>query len=475
MSIIPQSVFTIVQPTTPVADPHVLSDIRDRRSIIDAIYDSLVRRNEDGKFISWVASSWSHNKNNTHWIFNLRHNIKFHNGEWLSARDVVESIKRAISPELPGELGTQGVLRSYLSDAEITQLDELTIEIRLGSPLADLLDLLVDIPIVPEKILDDLPARAIGSGPYRLSSYEPGKIELVAFRDHWAGQPPIDKLIWLAESSPEKRQSLLLSGQADIAVDVSSPPIIDDKYLFIEQPSYLCIIFLFNLFNGPLTDIRVRQALNYGINIQKILTDSAILNSTAEPLSGPVTSKHFAGENVNSPYPYDPARAKALLAEAGYSNGLSIQLDLPARFPDESIALAKKIAQQLLDVGVLVTLNIHENRPGYSEFVRTKQFPHLACFDSSPASIWRVYKEKLDSRVQGPWWQGYDNIQFNTLLDKAAKSQDDIERVSLLREAFSIIYHDAPWIFLYAPYHQWLLSHKAKHWKPTIEGRVRIV
>lgn len=475
MSINPQSVFTVVQPTTPLADPHVLSDIRDRRSIIDAIYDSLIRRNVHGSFVPWIARSWSHNNTNTHWIFNLRPNIKFHNCEWLSAKDVVGSINRAISPELPGELGTQGVLRSYLVDAKIAVLDELTIEIHLATPFADLLDLLVDIPIVPEATLAGLPEKAIGSGPYSLLSVEPGKIELVAFTDHWAGRPPAEKLIWLAESSPQKRQSLVLNGQADIAVDVPAPKAINANIGFIEQPSYLCIIFLFNLFDGPCTDIRVRQALNYGINIQEILADKNILNSSAQPLAGPVTSKHFDGISVDAPYPYDPIRAKALLAEAGYNNGLSIQLDLPARFPDESIALAKKVASQLSDIGVAVTLNIHDNRPGYSEFVRTKQFAHLACFDSSPASIWRVYKEKLDSRVQGPWWQGYDNVQFNNLLDQAAQSQDAAHRNKLLKEAFSIIHTEAPWIFLYTPYHQWLLSNKAKNWQPTIEGRVRIV
>jgi peptide/nickel transport system substrate-binding protein len=475
MSINPQSVFTVVQPTTPLADPHVLSDIRDRRSIIDAIYDSLIRRDEHGSFIPWVARSWSHNNTNTHWIFNLRPNIKFHNHEWLSAKDVVGSINRAISPELPGELGTQGVLRSYLADAKIAVLDELTIEIHLGKPFADLLDLIVDIPIVPEAMLAELPEKAIGSGPYRLLSAESGKIELVAFTDHWAGRPPVEKLIWLAESSPQTRQSLVLSGQADIAVDVPSTKVNDDSTGFIEQPSYLCIIFLFNLLNGPGADIRVRQALNFAIDIEEILADKKIINSAAEPLAGPLTSKHFGGTPLNSPYTYDPTRAKALLKEAGYSNGLSIQFDLPARFPDEAIALATKIAEQLGNIGVAVTLNIHDNRPGYSEFVRTKQFVHLACFDSSPASIWRVYKEKLDSRVQGPWWQGYHSDQFNNLLDQAAQSLDDEQRNELLKEAFSIVQRDAPWLFLYAPYHQWLLSHKAKGWTPTIEGRVRIV
>jgi peptide/nickel transport system substrate-binding protein len=164
-----------------------------------------------------------------------------------------------------------------------------------------------------------------------------------------------------------------------------------------------------------------------------------------------------------------------LLQEAGYGAGLKLALDLPARFPDESIALSQRLVQYFADVGVEVSLTVHHDRPGYAEQVRAKQFGDLCCFDSSPASDWRVFCEKLDARRQGPWWQGYASDELNCLLDLARAEADDSQRFALLQQAYALVQQDAPWLFLYAPHSRWLLGPAAAGWQPSAEGRVRIV
>lgn len=141
--------FIVVQPTVMLADPHVLSDIRDRRSIIDAIYDALVRRDDNGVFIPWLATEWLTDATQQEWRFHIRHNVFFHDNTRLTPDDVVASLKRAISPEMPGELGTEGVLRHYLAGANIHTLNNDWVRIQFDAPFADLLDLLVDIPVIP--------------------------------------------------------------------------------------------------------------------------------------------------------------------------------------------------------------------------------------------------------------------------------------------------------------------------------------
>jgi peptide/nickel transport system substrate-binding protein len=466
---------TVAQPTVSLADPHILSDIRDRRSIIDSIYDALIRRHADGRFVPWLATQWQSSQQNRHWQFTLRQDVQFHNGQTLSAQDVVASLLRAVSPELPGELGTQGVLRSYFQTAQIQALSAFELSIEFQEPLADVLDLLVDIPIVPQSALDGLPAQAIGSGPYRVSHQAPGVLELTAFPEHWAGFPFAEKVIWIAEPDRAKRVQLVRSGMADIAVDAGSSDVDDVSVRAIQQPGYLCIIFLLNLFSGPLTDRRVRQAINYGIDRQALIADPDILNGQGVPLAGALSPKHGEQSPALAPYPYDPVRAKQLLVEAGYSQGLQIAIDLPERFPDESVPLARKIAEQLRKLDIHVDLTVHCNRPGYSEFVREKQFAHVACFDSSPVSAWRVFREKLDSRVRGPWWQGYHQPHLNALLDAIAQTEEGAVRQSLWQQANILVQDDAPWLFVYAPLHGWLVHERLQNWTPSIEGRVRLI
>lgn len=466
--------FIVVQPTVMLADPHVLSDIRDRRSIIDAIYDALVRRDDNGVFIPWLATEWLTDATQQEWRFHIRHNVFFHDNTRLTPDDVVASLKRAISPEMPGELGTEGVLRHYLAGANIHTLNNDWVRIQFDAPFADLLDLLVDIPVIPAALAPFSPEHPVGSGPYQFSRQEQHTLTLTAFEHHWAGRGPADTLIWVAEPDPERRLALLASQQADLVVDPPRASAAVNPGI-IRQPGYLCIIYLFNLFSGPLTDIRVRKALNLAVNRQAIIDDPTIAAGEAHPLAGPLTPRHPGDHRQYTDWPWDPELARALLADAGYAQGLTLDVAIPARFPDESPALFSRIKDDLALVGITLNLTVYEDRPGYAWRVRGKEFGHLCCFDSSPASAWRVYKEKLDSRTRGPWWQGYDSDVFNARLDEIAAAASEPHRTQALDAAFRQIQEDAPWLFLYTPHHLWAPGEKARGWRPSPEGRIRII
>ena len=475
MTIAPVSRFTVVQATASLADPHVLSDIRDRRSIIDSLCDALVRRRDDGGFAPWLATGWQVDASARHWRFSLREGVRCHDGGTLDAADAVASIRRALLPELPGELGTQGILRGYLDGASVTALDSRTLAIDLPNPIADLLDLLVDIPLLPERAHGLLPGTVIGSGPYALERVQPGCIELAAFAAHWAGRPPADTLVWLAEADAERRLQSVKAGRADLAVEpprrfASSP---DGGVL--AAPGYLGVIFMFNLLAGPCRDHRIRLALTHAVDVDALIADADIAAGAALRLSGPLTPLHAGNDPALAPYAYDPDRARRLLREAGVATGLQVVVDLPARFPDESIRLAQRVADDLAAVGVTAHLRVHEDRPGYAEMIRAKRFGDLCCFDSSPASGWRVIGEKLDARRQGPWWQGYRNEALPALFDEAAATGDDAARALLLRKISRLAHADLPWLFLYAPHSLWALGDAASGWRPSVEGRVRIV
>ena len=235
-----------------------------------------------------------------------------------------------------------------------------------------------------------------------------------------------------------------------------------------ELKSGLCIIFMCNAQRGPCQDRRVRQALNYALDKNAIIED--IKHGASTPLNGYLTPHHF-GYNPETPaYPYDPEKARSLLAEAGYGDGLELVFDIPSIMPDEAPQLAQMMAEQFKHVGISLKIIEHKDRAAYSEMVRDKKINDACCFDSSPRSTYRVLREKIQSTLRGPWWQGYENTEVNSLINQAEATINNGERQKIYRKIYTIIRDDAPWIFLYSPTRYWGVKSTMKNWKLRTDG-----
>jgi peptide/nickel transport system substrate-binding protein len=223
-----------------------------------------------------------------------------------------------------------------------------------------------------------------------------------------------------------------------------------------------------NAQKGPGADRRVRQALNYALDKEKIIDE--IKDGAAIPLNGYLTPGHF-GYNPETPvYPCNPDKARSLLAEAGYPDGLDLVFDIPSAMPDEAPRLMRMMAEQFAESGITVETVVHEDRAAYSEMVRDKDINDACCFDSSPRSTYRVLREKLLSTLQGPWWQGYENAEVNALIKKAEATFDDEQRREIYRRIYTLVREDAPWIFLYSPTRYWGVRTSLENWKPRADG-----
>ncbi|HMO59446.1 MAG TPA: ABC transporter substrate-binding protein [Roseiflexaceae bacterium] len=466
--------LTILQARITLGDPHVCSDARDRLSILAAIYEPLVQRGAAGIFQPLLATSWSLAEDARTWIFQLRRGVVFHNGEHLEAADVVASLARICDPDLGGELGTQGVYRSYLGDAAISAVDPHTIQIVTGRPMADLLDLLCEMPIVPRSALAGLPVHAIGSGPYRIERLAANQIELAAFEQHWAGRPAWEHLIWRAEPDATARIAAVCNGQADLAGGIAGATqrLVTSPARLVSIPGNVCVIIMCAADRGACSDPRVRRALNYATDVAALIT--TLKDGAALPSNGPLTPLHTAYDPALEPFPYDPAQARRLLAEAGYSAGLTLMLDIPATLPDEAPALAGLLQEQYAAAGITLVVRVTEDRPAYADMIRARRYGDLCCFDSSPLSSYRVLQEKLHSGIRGPWWQGYTNPAVDRLLDTAAATVDDAQRQTIYHQAYHMIHHDAPWIFLYNPYVGWAVGPRLHNWQPDPDGIIRL-
>ncbi|MBN1273014.1 MAG: ABC transporter substrate-binding protein [Candidatus Aminicenantes bacterium] len=464
--------ITVMQSSVAIGDPHICSDSSNRLSLISNIYEALVKRDQNGHYQPSLAESWNVEEDGITWTFKLRSGVPFHNGDILNAEDVAATLGRVLDPAIGGAFGTQGVYSSYLGSAKISAVDPLTVQITTEKPMADLLDLLVAMPISPKSELDKLPQKYVGSGPYKISEQTDTKVILKAFDAYWGKTPVYKKIHWIAESNPEKRVEALKTGRADIVSGLThkdAEQLKNDKAAALyELKSGLCIIFMCNAQQGPCKDRRVRQALNYALDVDTIIKE--IKHGAATPLNGYLTPHHF-GYNPETPlYPYDPEKARSLLVEAGYGEGLELVFDIPSVMPDEAPQLARMMAEQLKKAGITVDIIEHKDRAAYSEMVREKNIHDACCFDSSPLSTYRVLCEKIQSTRKGPWWQGYKNEEVDNLIEQTEAAFNNSERQQIYRRIYTIIRDDAPWIFLYRPTRFFGVSPSLKGWKLRTDG-----
>jgi len=457
--------FTIAQPMPTFVDPYLTTDRRANLGIRFAVFESLISRDSGSTFVPALATNWEVEPDARTWTFSLREKILFHDGEQFSARHVAESFERIMNPDHGGELGTSGVIQAYLTGARVSILSKQTIRIETVEPMADLLDILVEMPISS--------ATLTGTGPYMVETVDADQITMQVFPQYWGSPPSYGRLRWISMPDTAERQQSLIAGDVDLITDVPAHHAfstgIDPEVAVITRWSPTCVAFLCNCFEGPCADTRVRQALNLGLDKYALIHD--VIDGDAQPINGPLTPDHFAFDPSVPLYPFDQESAKRLLDQAGFGSGLDLTLDVPTTLPDEAPALARAMAAQWESLGVHATIRQHHDREAYATTVRSKAIGDAACFDSSPLSSFRVLREKLHSRIAGPWWQGYENHTVDSLLDQAAVTVDTGARQSIYRSAYRLIRGDAPWIFLYRPVNRWA-SRAGAQWQPSPTGWV---
>ncbi len=435
--------ITILQRRADLVDPHDCTDAADDLAILSALCQTLVRRQGQG-FVPGLAESWTVSADACQWDFTLRTGVVFQDGMTCDAQAAALSLHRMAREDKGYTLGAPAVWRQYLGHATINA-EGCHLHIALAHPMADLLDVLVQGFIVsPDSLArmdaGDLPAIA-GTGPYRLSKVTAGRVEITAVT-----QGP--DLIFQAMPDADERAGALRDGAAQVATNLPYGADLGSGVTRVETLNPVAIIFLMNAAKGPLTDSRVRRALALAIDRDALIAE--VMAGGATPLYGFVSPAHFGASHSAAP-PRDLALARSLLADAGYPDGLSLGVSCPTRLPDEAVRLTSELSAQLAQIGVTLDVTYHEDREAYAHMVRRKEIRDLAVFDSSPLSTYRVLVEKLDARVKGAWWQGYQNLQVEALIDQGRRCTDNAARAALYTQAYSVMQTDPAWLTLYNP------------------------
>jgi peptide/nickel transport system substrate-binding protein len=468
--------LTIAQGQLRLVDPHSWTDVREAKGVQDAIFDALIARWRDLKFVPALAESWEVSPDARVWTFHLREGVSFHNGEAFDSEAVKYSLDRAIRPEVNIAQGIPSVFCMYLQGARVEPLGRHTVRIITQSPIANLLDILVDLYVVPPRAAESMGAEfktsPIGTGAYRFTEWAPeDRIVAEANASYFQGAPDTSRVVWKLVPDPRKRLEELASGRADIACAVHPKEMVQGGAArgihLVRIPGLVSVAFFFNCSSGTFREKKVRQAANYAVDKTKII--DCLLGGAGDVLSGFVSPRHFGYDGTVKPYPYDPRKATELLAEAGYANGLAITILTPRSFPNAE-AQAEIVAQQLAEVGIVADLRIVVDRWEYISATREKQIYDACWFDSSPVSTYRILREKISSKFRGAWWQGYANAEVDGLIDLGDQTVDENRREGLYKRCFRIIHDDAPWLFLYNEEVIFGVSEKLGGWRPRADG-----
>jgi peptide/nickel transport system substrate-binding protein len=323
-----------------------------------ALYDPLTQIDDKGVLHPWLATEWTP-VNETTWRFKLRPGVTFSNGEIFDAAAVKAALDFLLSPAAVSQTVARDI--DYIAGAKV--IDALTVEIATTSPNILLPRYMAGINIVaPGQFaklgIEGFGKAPVGTGPFKVDDWGAEKIKLSAFQGSWRA-PKLDRLEMLALPDSTTRLQAIETGRVDVATNVNTDDIARLRALghrfHRRNPTRVMVVAFDNIRdNTPFKDVRVRQAMNYAVNREAIVT--AILGGLTEPASQPAAAVAVGYIPDLKPYPYDPAKARALLKDAGYAKGFKFMMEVPSGQLANDAAVAQQIAADLALVGVSVEI-----------------------------------------------------------------------------------------------------------------------
>ncbi len=390
--------------------------------ITEKLMSRLVRPGVEGIPQPDLATAWSSNEDGTEWYFALREGVRFHDGSEFDADDVIYSLGRILDPDMDSPA------RAVISMVtRVHALDDMTIQITLDSTFADLPLQLMDprLRIIPEGSGDTIGQTGIGTGPFKVEKFDAdGTTVLTAYSDYWEGEPLLARMEVIGIPDANTRLQAFLAGQLDMARGIR--PLVrralnrSDKYIVQEIPTGNWSGLVFRTDVAPFDDVRVRRALRMVVDREEMLKlalDGGGIVACDTPV-GP-SDQYRADMDC----PRDVEGARALLAEAGYPDGIDIKLHV-AGIDTAWEAMALVFQEHAAAAGIRVKI-VNASADGYWSEVWMKKDGFATSWGERPGD--QALNEPFYSGAK--WNESYFNdTDFDKQLKKARQSLDFFER-----------------------------------------------
>ena len=440
----------------PTLDPHMHFE---RVGILVNInmFDSLLHRSAKLEFEPSLALSWKA-LNDTTWEFKLRKGVKFHNGETMTAEDVKFSFDRVLEPGQEKKKSPQyGNIRA-IKDVKIVNAD--TIHLITDKPFPLLLERLVFFPIVPKKHIEKVgpeafgSTAAVGTGPWKLVEWKRDQhIRLESHDQHWRGKPAFKNVVFRAIPEYATQLAELKTGGIDLMREVSAdlmPDIKNHPATTISTTPILRVHYVsLDMRSAPFDKKAVRQAANYAIDKQSII--QKMMAGLGRQVATVVQPPAFGHDPEVKPYPYDPKKAKELMAQAGLGGGMDITLH------SSSVAnrpIFEAMGQMLTEVGLRTTVKMWDPGPAWNKFSQGEgkathgsygTWGNYSVFDAD-AVLHPLYHTE-----PGGWiGKHYARVEgLDKMIDEGRSSVDQSKRKQIYSRIQNMIREEAPSIFLW--------------------------
>jgi glutathione transport system substrate-binding protein len=426
-------------------------------AVLDPMYEGLTAFNQQLQIVPVLATSWHSSPDGMTWTAKLRPHVRFHDGTPFTADAVVASFGRMLDVKR-GLAGATSVRRSV---ENVRALDPLTVVFYLKAPFASFPRLLAVTSIVSPKADHEgyLSHHAVGTGPYKFAEWKTGEyVREVRNEEYWGNKPRPAELRWMWTTEPALMNMAIQAGEVDLVNPL--PPIFADalqhnkKVRLIQRDSSAVFWVALNTKYKPLSDVRVRRALNYATDRASLVRSQ--LRGYGRPAKSPLapaTANYDAGIQG---YTYDPEKARSLLTAAGYANGFQLNIAVL----ENQVNFAE--ALQGMWQRVHVTLTIKQLESGvFSQILFGAPEEKVATHTDSVFASWA--SPTLDAERQlGPVYRShawspaganlgfYSNPKLDTMLDRAAAELDPVKQHALYKEAQQIISDDAPHVLLFS-------------------------
>jgi peptide/nickel transport system substrate-binding protein len=452
-------------------DPRVGTDAMAER-IGGLIFDALVKKDQHFEMQPWLATSWVQPDALT-WVFYLRDGVRFQDGRPLTAEDVAYTINSLADGSL---VTSKAGSFAQVLRAEVT--DRLTVTIRMKQPDASLLFNLSDglFGVVPKGSGKDFGLAPVGSGPFRFVSAEQDKDVVLERNDqYWAGAPKIERVRFAVVPDAVTVALELEKGSVDVASNELTLDLVhaleSRRGLKIETAQGSLVMYLnFNVASGPLADERVRQAVACAIDRQAIV--DAVWRGHARMTDTLLPAGHWAAAPASelAQWPHNVARAKSLLAAAGYSRGLKLEMKLSM---DETTRLVAEILQQqLAAAGIQLTLRSSEFGTFYSDVTagRFEMYALRWIGSNEDPDIFRYAYGSADFPPKGGNRGHYSNATVDRLLTAAAETTDEGVRRAEYMQVQQILAEQLPTVPLWCPDNEVVHTTRVKGVVPRVDG-----
>ena len=462
----PPNVLVVGQIAEPKSlDPHAVTAVNDFRILMN-VYDGLVRY-KDGTLETEpaLAKSWAISDDGKTYSFKLRDGIKFHDGSPLTADAVKFNFDRMLDDKHPYHDTGPFPLSFFFSAVDsVTAKDKLTVEFKLKDPYAPFLSNLayptglIVSPEAVKKYGKDFGRHPSGTGAYRFAEWESNsKVVVTRNEDYWDGAPSLEAAIFRPITDANTRVAEMLSGGIDMMVEVPPDNVAtfqsDAAFTVHEQAGPHVWFLILNAKEGPFSDKRVRQAINYAID-KKALVEN-VLQGTAAIAAGPTPPAFsWAYNDSLQPYPYDPDKARKLIKESGQDGAeLTFYVTEGGSGMLDPVPMGAAIQADLAKVGLKVKIETYEwntflgkVNPGLEG---KADMAEMAWMTNDPDTLPYLALRTGAWPDKGGFNSGYySNKMVDELLEKARASTDQAERAKLYKQMQEIVQDDAPWAFI---------------------------